>query len=322
MKRPNFYVIGAPRCGTTALYTYLRSHPNIFLPEIKELHYFASDFPNIQKILFKTPDDYLKMFAEANETHLAVGEISPLYVYSSVALRNIQAFNPAVKVIMIVRNPVEFVQSVHQLNLSLLREDEPDLAKAWHLQEIRKQGKMIPKSCREPELIMYGELGLFGKHVEKVFEVFPKEQVLIVLFNDFVKNPKRVYEEILAFLNVPSDNRQEFPPVNSNYEHKSKLLGRLIHPPQFIYKIYMKFISLFGMRFMRLVSQIYNKVETFNARRTPRSSIDPELQTRIQSYFQDDIQKLSKLIHRDLSAWMAGAQGPIHLETGDVTSER
>jgi hypothetical protein len=305
MKRPNFYVIGAPRCGTTALYTYLRNHPNIFLPEIKELHYFASDFPNIQKVLFKSPDDYFKMFSDANESHFAVGEISPLYIYSKVALRNIKDFNPSVKVILIVRNPVEFVQSVHQLNLGLLREDEPDLARAWDLQELRRRGEMIPKSCREPELIMYGELGLFGKYVEKVFEIFPREQVLIVLFNDFVKHPKDVYEDILSFLNVPSDNRQDFPPVNSNYEHRSKLLGRLLHPPQIIYKTYMKFISLFGMRFMRIVSQIYNKVETFNARRISRSSIDSALYIKIQSYFRDDIKKLSELINRDLSAWIA-----------------
>jgi len=305
MKRPNFYVVGAPRCGTTALYTYLRDHPNIFLPEIKELHYFASDFPNIQKILFKSVDDYLRMFADANENHLAVGEISPLYIYSKTALKNIKDFNPLVKIILILRNPVEFVQSVHQLNLSLLREDEPDLAKAWDLQERRRQGEMIPKSCREPELIMYGELGLFGKHVANVYEIFPREQVLIVLFHDFVKNPKKVYEDILSFLNVPSDNRQDFPPVNANYEHRSKLLGRLIHPPQIVYRTFMKFISLFGMRFMRVVSQIYNKVEIFNARRVSRSAIDPALYTRIQSYFRDDIRKLSEIIDRDLSAWTA-----------------
>ena len=303
MKHPNFFVAGAPRCGTTALYTYLRSHPNIFLPEIKELHYFASDFPNIQKILFKSVDDYLQMFADANEDHLAVGEISPLYIYSKVALKKIKEFNPAAKLIVIVRNPVEFVQSVHQLNLGLLREDEPDLAKAWDLQQVRSQGRRLPAGCREPELIMYGELGRFGEHLEKVYEVFPREQVLIILFHDFVKNPKQVYETILAFLDVPSDNRQDFPPVNSNYEHRSKLLGKLIHPPQIIYKVYMKLISLFGMQFMRLVSQIYNRIETLNARRIPRSSIDPELHTRIQSYFRDDILKLSELIHRDLSAW-------------------
>ncbi len=305
MKRPNFIIAGAPRCGTTALYTYLGEHPNIFLPKIKELHYFALDFPDVQKIIFKSVEEYLTVFADAGDRHLAVGEVSPLYYYSKVALKNIREFDPAIKIILILRNPVDFVQSVHQLNLGLLREDEPDLAKAWELQETRKQGKMIPKICREQALIQYGEMGLFGKYVEKVFEVFPKEQVLVVLFDDFAANPKAVYETILSFLNVPSDGRQEFLPVNASYEHKSKHLARIIHPPQSIYKLFMRIISLFGVNSMKKVSLIYNKIEMFNARRIPRSSIDPILRRKLQSYFREDIQKLANLINRDLSIWLA-----------------
>ena len=305
MKRPNFFIIGAPRCGTTALHTYLRKNHNIFLPEIKELHYFASDFPDLQKILLKSTDDYLKVFAAAGDQHLAVGEISPLYIYSKVALEKIKEFNPSVKIILILRNPVEFVQSVHRLNLGLLREDEPDLAKAWELQELRKQGKMIPTGCRVQELLQYGELGLFGEHVEKVFKIFPREQVLVILFNDFTANPKVVYDAILSFLGVPSDDRREFPPVNANYEHRSKLLAKIIHPPRPVYQLFMKIISVFGISFMRNVSLIYNKVEMFNARRTPRCSIDPALRAKLHSYFRDDTQKLARLIDRDLSDWLA-----------------
>jgi hypothetical protein len=306
MKRPNFYIAGAPRCGTTALYTYLGEHPNIFLPKIKELHYFASDFPDVQKIIFKSVDEYLTIFADAGEQHQAVGEVSPLYYYSNVALKNIREFDPSIKIILILRNPVDFVQSVHQLNLGLLREDEPDLARAWELQETRKQGNLIPKSCREPALIQYGEMGLFGRHVEKLFGIFPKEQVLIILFDDFAANPKSIYEAILMFLGVPSDGRQEFPSVNANYEHKSKVLARIIHPPQFIYRLFMRIISLFGVSSMKKVSLIYNKVELFNARRTPRASLNPDLRRKLQSYFRDDIHKLAKLIDRDLSIWLAG----------------
>ncbi len=120
-----------------------------------------------------------------------------------------------------------------------------------------------------------------------------------------MKNPKQVYENILAFLGVPSDHRQDFPPVNSNYEHRSKLLGKLLHPPQIVYQAYMELLSLFGVRFMRFVSQVYGKVEAFNARRVSRTSIDPALYARIQMYFRDDIRKLSKLINRDLSTWTA-----------------
>lgn len=304
MKRPHFFVAGAPRCGTTALYTYLGEHPNIFLPKIKELHYFASDFPGIQKILFKSLDEYLKMFAGAGPQHLVVGEISPLYYYSQVALKNINKFDPSGKIILILRNPVDFVESIHQLNLALLREDEPDLAKAWELQGLRRLGKMIPSSCREPELVLYGDLGLFGKHVDRMFEIFPKEQVLVVLFDDFAANPRASYETILSFLGLPSDGRVDFPRVNANYQGNSRLLTQLIHPPQALYRIFMKTISLFGVDFMKNISLVYNKIEMFNARRAPRPPMDPALRAKLRSYFRDDIQKLAGLIGRDLSTWL------------------
>ncbi|MBI5352962.1 MAG: sulfotransferase domain-containing protein [Chloroflexi bacterium] len=305
MKRPNFLIIGAPRCGTTALYTYLGEHPNIFLPKVKELHYFAHDFPDLQKVLFRSVDEYMLMFSDAGDRHLAVGEVSPLYYYSKCALSNIREFDAKTKIIFILRNPVDFVQSVHQLNLGLLREDIPDLAKAWELQEIRKHGNMIPKSCRAPELVQYGEMGLFGKYVERVFEFFPHEQVLIILFDDFAASPKSVYETILAFLGIPSDGRQYFPRINANYENRSKFLSRIIHPPQSIYRPFMKVISLFGVNLMENLSIFYKKIEMFNSRRTPRSSIEPALRRKLQLYFREDIQKLAKLINRDLSKWLA-----------------
>jgi hypothetical protein len=305
MKRPTFFLAAAPRCGTTALYMYLGGHPNIFLPDVKEIHYFATDFPDLQKIMFKSVDDYLKLFADAGEPHLAVGEVSPLYYYSDVALKNIRDFNPSAKLILVIRNPVAFVQSVHQLNLGLLREDEPDLARAWDLQEARRQGRNLPKSCREPALVQYGEMGLFGKYLKRVFDVFPREQVLVILFDDFAADPKSVYENILAFLGVPSDGRQDFPPVNANYEHKSKLLAHIIHPPQFVYKTFMRIISLLGVNSMRKIRILYDKVEMSNARRTPRASIDPALRRRILDFFRADIQFLAPLIGRDLSAWLA-----------------
>jgi len=304
MKRPTFFIAGAPRCGTTALYTYLSAHPNIFLPKIKELHYFASDFPDLHKIVFKSLDDYLKLFAETSDRHLAVGEVSPLYIYSKVALENIKKFDPSAKIILILRNPVDFVPSIHQLNLNLLRENEQDLVKAWELQELRRQGKMIPQGCRAPELVLYGELGLFGKHLERVFQTFSREQVLATLFDDFATHPKGVYDSILSFLGVPSDNREEFPQINAGYEQRSKLLAGLIHPPRPIYRLFMKAISLLGTGFMEQISVVYNKVEVFNTRRASRSPIDPVFRAKLRAYFKDDIRKLSSLISRDLSAWL------------------
>lgn len=304
MKRPNFFVVGAPRCGTTALYTYLKEHPAIYLPTIKELHYFASDFPDVHKIKFNTDDDYLQMFAQAGERHAAVGEISPLYIYSSVALERIHAFDAQAKIILILRNPVDFVQSIHQLNLSLLREDERDLSRAWDLQEERRNGRHIPGGCREPQLVQYGDLGSFGRCLERVYSIFPREQALVILFDDFSADPKTTYETILAFLAVASDGRTKFPPVNAGFEQRSRFFARLLHPSRSIYRLFMKTISLFGVNFMKNVSLLYGRVESLNIRRTPRETMDPALRARLETYFRPDVEKLARLLDRDLSAWL------------------
>lgn len=303
MKQPTFFIAGAPRCGTTALYQYLNQHPQIFMSEVKELNYFAHDFPHVQKISFKSKEDYLNVFSQANSNHLAIGEASPFYLYSKVAFSNMRSFNPNARIILSLRNPIDFVQSFHQLNLSLLREDQKDLRKAWALQKQRLSGNKIPKSCRQPELIQYGELGLFGKYVEKLLEIFPRHQVLIIIFEDFRKGPQTIYEEILRFINVRSDGRQEFPPVNASFENRSKLMATLFHPPQFVYQPFMKFISLFGVNFMKGVSVVYNRIEKLNVTQAKKEPLDPQFRQELQDFFKQDIEKLADIVDRDLSEW-------------------
>lgn len=304
MKRPNFFISGAPRCGTTALYTYLSEHPNIFMSRVKELNYFATDFPNVQKVAFNAPKDYLKVFADAEARHIAIGEASPFYLFSEVAFENMHAFDSDAKIILSLRNPVEFIQSYHRLNLSLLREDEPDLAKAWDLQDARRQGQHIPKSARQVDLLMYGEVGQFGKYVQRLFKIFPREQVKIILLEDLAADTVAVYEDVLAFLGVPSDKRTEFPQVNANFENKSQLLAKVFHPPQPVYKAFMKIISLFGVRFTQWVSVIYDRIERMNTTRATRAAMDPALRVRLIEHFRQDIELLGILLERDLSPWL------------------
>jgi hypothetical protein len=305
MQKPNFFIAGAPRCGTTALYTYLSEHPRIFMPAVKELNYFAEDLLNVQKVAFRSPEDYLQVFAGAKPHHLAVGEASPFYMFSQVAFEKMYAFNPQARVILSLRNPVDFVQSYHRLNLSLLREDQPDLERAWDLQQERGEGKHIPKSARHVSLLMYSELGCFSRYVERLYEVFPREQVKIILFDDLAADVQSVYEEILTFLGVPSDGRTSFPRVNVSFENKSQLLAKLFHPPQPVYRAFMLIISLFGVRFTEVVSVLYNRIERLNTRKAAHAEMSPSLRARLQAHFRPDIERLADLLERDLSMWLS-----------------
>ncbi len=304
MRKPDFFIAGAPRCGTTALYTYLSQHPNIFMPVVKELNYFAADFPNVQKVAFQSEADYLRVFAPAQPQHLALGEASPFYLYSQVAFENLRAFNPQAKIILSLRNPVDFVHSYHRLNLSLLREDQPDLLRAWELQAARRRGEAIPRSARHPELLLYGELGQYSRYVERLYRIFPREQVKIILFDDLTADTRRVYREVLAFLGVPDDGRRQFPRVNASFENKSRVLAALFHPPQPVYRAFMRLISLFGVRFTEMVSVVYNRIERLNTRPARRQALPPEVRRRLQAHFAPDVRRLAELIGRDLRMWL------------------
>ena len=305
MREPNFIVAGAPRCGTTALYAYLSEHPQIFMSKVKELNYFSKDFPNMQKVAFQSDDDYFQSFAEATDEHIGIGEASPFYLFSEVAFDDMYATLPNAKLIVSLRNPVDFIQSYHRLNLSLLRESEDNLQKAWALQGERKLGKSLPKNLREPALLIYGELGKFSKYIEKLFATYPREQIKVILLDDLHADTKAVYEDILVFLEIPSDGRDEFPRVNARFENKSQFMAKLFHPSPRVYQLFMETISFFGTGFMEKVSVVYDKLERLNTKPTQGSEMDAEFRRYLTEYFREDIEKLSALLDRDLSAWLA-----------------
>ncbi len=303
MIRPSFFISGAPRCGTTALYQYLSEHPRIFMSEVKETNYFATDFPHVQKVVYRTVQDYHRLFENAKPEHQAAGEASPFYLFSQVAFEKMRAYDPQAKVILSLRNPVDFVQSYHQLNLSLLREDEPNLAKAWALSASRSRGENIPPSARQPELILYPQLGQWSRHLQKLYAIFPPQQVKVYLYEDLAANTRAVYEDLLQFIGVPSDGRTNFAQINAGFGVKSPLLARLFHPPQFLYKPLMKMAGLLGAGFMKNAFRLYDRLERLNTARTPRASLSPALRAEMEEHFRPDVEQLQNILGRDLSHW-------------------
>ena len=297
--KPNFFIVGAPKCGTTALSDYLRTHPHIYVSNPKEPHYFAEDFEQYR--LVKSLEEYLGLFQDCQPNNRLVGEASVFYLYSSVALKNIYKFNPQAKIIVMLRNPVELVYSFHSQLLYTADENEKNFEKAWHLQSLRERGNKIPRLCREPSLLQYAAIGKLGEQIDKLLTIFPPEQIKIIWFEDFVKSTDEVYESILNFLEVPIDQKTDFQPINQNKVHRLEWLGKFTaKPPVYLTKLAMKAKKFLGIERLGIIEQM----RSVNTQKNPRKTLDKNFHLELVEEFREDIKKLSQLHNRDLSHWL------------------
>jgi len=300
MPKPDFFIVGAPKSGTTSLSVYLREHPNVFMCYPKEPFYFSTDFPKFTRV--KTETDYLNLFSSATKTHYRIGEASVIYLYSKTAIRNIKTFNPRARIIVMLRNPVDLVYSMHSQLLYTREEDVKDFEKAWRLVKDRKRGVRIPKLCRDQKNLYYNEIAKLGNQVERLNSIFPKEQIKIIFFKDFIQDTQRVYREVLDFLELPDDHRVYFGKVNQNKYHKYGWLANFTQrPPNRLAHTVMELKNIFG--FHRL--GIMRLIRKFNVSETPRKPLPNFLREQIVNEYYGDIVKLSKLTHKDLSSWVS-----------------
>ena len=299
-RRPDFFILGAPKCGTTALSEYLRQHPRVFVSTPKEPHYFCDDFDYYYAPGQRTEEHYLRLFDGADDDDLAVGEASVWYLYSATAARNIMAFDPAARVIVMVRNPVELVPSLHSQLRYMLDETEPDPAVAWDLQEARRRGEHLPSTARVPEFLQYGEAAKLGAQVRRVLEVVPREQLKVLVFDDLRADTGAVYRDTLAFLGVPDDGRTEFPRVNENKVHQSAAVARFTQrPPSALVSVARGVKRVTGVRRLGVL----DRLRRGNRQVTRREEVSPEFAQVLRDHFRDDVAELGDLVGRDLSAW-------------------
>ncbi len=301
MKLPNFFIVGAPKCATTALYKYLQTHPNIFMPEGKEPCFFCTDFPNERDV--KTMDEYLKLFADTKDEHLVIGEASVWYLYSEVAIKSLHEFNPDAKLIVMLRNPVEQVYSMHMQCYIEEYDNETDFIKAWRLQESRKNGENLPSRCKVEQFLQYKAVASYGFQIERLLSIYPREQVKFILFDDIKSNPRQVYQEVMDFLELENDNRQEFQTENASHQYKYKWLGEfMLNQPPWLESVKKWVKRIFRIKKLTAVSSLISK---YNIEEGKRDPLPPEFVAELKEEFKEDIARVSELINRDLRHWSA-----------------
>lgn len=295
MPKTNFFIVGMQRAATTAMARYLGQHQEIVMCEPKEPHYFADDFPKIRKA--SCLDEYEKLFLSKTEARI-YGEASTGYLFSRTAIENIYRYNPDAKIVVMLRNPVDMVHSLHAHLLFCGHEDEEDFSKAWKLQADRKKGERLSKDPRFHEFLNYFEVGLIGEQVDRLLSIFPRSQVKFILFDDFVKNPEGAYQEILRFLKLKSDERKNFERVNENMTYWLPFYYRLRKLiPWWVRSFIPKFYALIGKDNLKISRLIFA-----SQKKSPRLT-STQRQMLINLY-TSDIKKLSKLTELDLTRWL------------------
>lgn len=296
---PSFFVVGAPRCGTTALSAALSGHPHISFSKPKETHFFIEERSSMRI------EDVRRLYLERFQPDLkrdtqAIGDGSVSYLYDADAIRRAIEFDRRAKFIAAVRNPLDMLHSYHARMLFSLDEDEEDFGRAWGLQDERRADRNLPKRCRLPQLLQYGEVAELGKHVERLFEVAGRERCHVVVFDDFTTEPGGVYQQLLEFIGVVDDGRREFKAKRSNAGFKSRRLQQFaMNPPAWVFRL----IDFSDAATLTRLKKVRKRVKRFNRVREKRRPLSEDMRATLREYYRSDVEKLSELLSRDLTDW-------------------
>ncbi len=291
---PNFFLVGAPKCGTTAMYSYLRGHPEVFLPEQKELNFFATDLYPSRYI---TERQYHAIFEAAGDRPVC-GESSVWYLYSEVAAASIRAFNPEARILIMLRNPIDMLQSLHSQFVFDNMENIPDFAAALEAEEDRRQGGRVPPTVYSRRLLYYSEVARFATQVERYFSTFGKDRVMVVLHDDLAASPDSICAEVLCFLGVSDRGAPALRMVNVNKRSRSRALQCIANPPHAAKTIGRRFLPFVVRR--RLLEWVISK----NALPCGRQPVSAQVRARLASGFRADVDRLGEFLGRDLRHWV------------------
>ena len=297
IRLPNFLIFGAPKAGTTSLYWYLAEHPQIFMSSVKEPKFFAIEG---QEVDYRGPGDdtheyitnyetYTSLFESAT-SETALGEASPWYLHKRGSAEQIHRYLPNVKIIAILRDPVERAYSQFCMHIGYGHESILDFESAWQAEAKRMLENWSPRW-------FYRDRGFYYSQLKRYFDIFDKDQIRVYLLDDLERDALAVVQDIFKFLGVDNhfvpDTDQRFNtrriPINSSLYHTLKRFRRIRSIAKGLAR---------NSTYSKLIHGI-KKISLHSA--VPLSSAT---RRRLIEEYRDDIMQLSGLIDRDLSAWL------------------
>lgn len=295
---PDFAIVGAPRTGTTFMYEYLAAHPRVFMSPVKEPNFFDTDLDSgsyLDSLSFMRDLERYRALYDGAKPDQLTGEASTWYLFSRDAAANLHAANPRAKAIAMLRDPVEMLHSLHERRMYGGSEELPDFADALAAEADRAAGRRIPPRARNVKALQYRAVGRYAEQLQRYFDLFGRDAVHVIVFDDFRADPAAAYRGVLDFLGLPQSDLPQLRVVNAAAERRSWRLQQALLSPRMI-------------RLARIVfpppvrPHVGRAWDRLNSRGRKRAPLDPQVAARLREDLRPDVEQLSEMLGRDLSA--------------------
>jgi len=301
---PDFFIVGHGKSGTTALYEMLARHPQIYMPAGKEPWFFASELhertPPRPQGTPRTLAEYAALFNAARPDQ-RVGEASAQYLWSRTAAAAIAAVQPEARIIAILREPADFLRSLHLQWVETYVETETDFRKAISLETARREGKRIPRYTYWPQALLYSEHVRYVEQLGRFAALFPPERMLVLIYDDFRQDNEQTVRAVLRFLDVDDTIPVPVREANPTVHVRSRQLHHLVHaasvgrgPVSLVVKGAIKRVT--PQRLRRRVVRGFKQRVVYGEPPPPDEHFMLELRRR----FKPEVEALSEYLNRDL----------------------
>lgn len=292
MTKPNLFIVGGPKCGTTSLFEYLGEHPEIDNCSIKEPQFFNS---NRRSQDIKTLEQYLNLFKISKYSKYYC-EASTSYYLNKHTIQAILNYNPNSKFIFLLRNPIELFFSLHKQLYFDGEENIKSPEKAWRMSESRSINKNIPISCAEPQKLIYSNVCSLGKHLKSLKNMVNEKNLYVNFSQNLKEDPCKLTSEIFKFLNISCTEINADLLNKSNKSRYSFRLHRAI-------KAYYRLKTKLNLNFS---TGILNHVKSLNHikdKKRPIYTNNIKFEKELKNFFRDDIKIIENETSKDLSSW-------------------
>jgi hypothetical protein len=312
-RKPDFFIVGAPKCGTTAMDHYLAVHPDVFMAR-KEMHFFGSDLRFGPQFYRRDPTAYLAEFNTANGRRRA-GEASVWYLFSERAAAEIKAFNPDARIIIMLRNPVEMLHSLYYQFRFDGNEHLPAFAEAIAAENDRRAGRRLGRQHYFAQGLVYRDDARFTRQVERYFRVFGRDRVQVIIYDDFAADTDAVYRRTLEFLDLaPLPIKNGATVINGNKHVKHPALHAFLNDPS-VRRALLAVRPWLPQPVFAALGKTEARLRKLNTVPAARQPLAPELRRRLDEEFAPEVERLSALLGRDLTGWSRDARWHKDLET-------